>query len=118
MDLRTERDAAQRQSVADAHFRAAARHNAVADLQAKGRQDIALLAVGVMDQGDARRAVRIVLNRRDFAGDPQLVALEVDDPVEALVAAAPVPRRDATLVVAPAGALLNLDERLLRLGAG
>ena len=43
------------------------------------RQDVALFAVRVVDQRDARRAVRVVLNRGDLAGHAELVALEVDD---------------------------------------
>src|SRR3954454_15876648 len=40
----------------------------VADLQPRRRQDVALLAVGVMQQRDVRRAVRVVLDRRDLRG--------------------------------------------------
>ena len=50
-----------------------------------------------------------------FAGDAELVALEVDHPVEALVAAAPVARRDAALVVAAGVLLQRLDQALLGL---
>ena len=66
----------------------------VADLQADRLQDVALLAVGVGQQRDARRAVRVVLDRRDLRRDVALVALEVDDAVDPLVAAAAPPRRE------------------------
>ncbi len=39
------------------------RHHRVADPDADRRQDVALLAVGVVEQRDARRAVRVVLDR-------------------------------------------------------
>ena len=50
----------------------------IAGLQPVGRQDVALLAVDVMQQGDAARAVRIVLDRVDLGGNPVLVAAEID----------------------------------------
>src|SRR5688500_7018282 len=64
--LGTERDAAQRQSIAYLYLGLVTRHNAVADLQAQGREDVALLTIGVEDQGDASRAVGIVLDGRDL----------------------------------------------------
>ena len=53
-----------------------------------GSQDVSLLAVDVVQQGDAGRAIRIVLDRIDLGRDAVLVALEVDQPVPPLVAAA------------------------------
>ena len=50
-----------------------------------------------------------------FAGTPSLRALEVDDPVAALVAAALVARRDAAVVVAAALLRQLLGQRLLGL---
>ena len=87
----------------------------VADLQAVRLQDVALLAVGISDERDARRAVRVVLDRRDLPRNVLLVALEIDDPVEPLVPAAAPPRRELAVVVAAAGAVQRLDERLVRL---
>ena len=42
--------------------------------EAVGREDVALLAVRVVEERDARRAVRVVLDRRDLGGDADLVA--------------------------------------------
>ena len=64
----------------------------VADLQAERREDVALLAVAVVDQRDAARAVRIVLDRRDLRRDGVLGALEVDDAILLARAAALVAR--------------------------
>ena len=66
-------------------------------------EDVALLAVHVVDQRDAGRAVRIVLNRSDLAGNAQLVALEINDAVAALVAPTPMAHSDAPTVVPPTG---------------
>jgi hypothetical protein len=69
-----------------------------------------------VQEGDARRAVGIVFDRRDLAGDADLVALEVDDPVALLVTTAAEAGGDATVVVTAAVLVLRLDERALRLG--
>src|SRR5207247_3389574 len=68
-----------------------------------------------MQERDARRAVRVVLDRRDLRGNGVLRALEVDHAVAALVAAALVARRDPAVVVAAALLRQLLGERLLRL---
>ena len=88
----------------------------VADLHPGRLQDVALLAVGVGQQRDARRAVRVVLDGRDLGRNVRLVALEVDDPVVPLVAAAAPPRGQLAVVVAAARLAQRLDQRLVRLG--
>ena len=55
-----------------------------------------------------RAAVRVVFEPLDLGRDAVLVALEVDDPVLLLVAAALVPHRDVAVVVAARAALLAL----------
>ena len=52
-----------------------------ANLEALRSQDVTLLTVGVVDQGDPAVAVGIILDRLDQTFDVELVALEVDDPV-------------------------------------
>ncbi len=79
----------------------------VARLQPVGGQDVPLLAVGVVQQGDPGAAVRIVLDRVDHGGDAVLVAAEVDQAVLPLVAAAAMPGGDLALVVPPALAPLR-----------
>src|SRR5207237_4627598 len=76
-------------------------------------EDVALPAVPVDPQRDARRPVRVVFDRRHLGRDPELLAPEVDAAILPLVAAPPIPRRDMALVVAAAGAAPRLDERLL-----
>src|SRR5206468_9582994 len=61
------------------------------------------------------RAVRVVLDRRDLRGDTVLHALEVDDPVAALVAAAPVACRSPAVDVAAARLLQGRGQALLGL---
>src|SRR5690606_3757734 len=85
-------DVAQRQVVADLDVGARTRLHDVALLQPGRRDDVALLAVGVVQQRDAAGAVRVVLDVRDLRRDAVLVvAPEVDHAVGALVATALVP---------------------------
>src|SRR5438045_6682340 len=96
----TQRDLEQRHCVAGADVRSGTGNHAVADVQAFRRQGVALLAVAVMQQHDARGPVRIVLDARDARGNTELVAPEVDAPVLPLVPAGHIPARDMGLVVA------------------
>src|SRR5690606_7394845 len=114
---RAQRNLAQRNAVAGADVRARPRDHAITLLQIARVQDVALLAIVVLDQRDVRRAVRVVLDVDDRAADAVLVALEVDATVHALRAAPTTPRRDAAVVVAPARFLQRLEQRLLRLVA-
>src|SRR4029077_12483829 len=86
----------------------------VTDFEPEWREDVALLAVLVVDEGDAGAAVGGVLDRRDLAGDAELVALEVDLAVQLSVAAALVACRDAALVVSSGVRRQGLGEASLR----
>src|SRR5258706_4531459 len=113
MDGRADGDVQQREGVADAQWRFFPALDRVAYFEPKRRQDVALLAVLVMDEGDAGAAVGVVLDGRDLAGNAVLVALEVDLSVELAVAAALVACGDAALVVAAGVGGQRFDERLL-----
>jgi hypothetical protein len=80
-----------------------------------GADDVALLAVGVVQQRDPRRAVRVVLDVCDRRRHAVLVPAEVDHPVPALVAAALMARGDPAVHVAPGLVATLRDERLLGL---
>ena len=86
-----------------------------ADAQLRGREDVALRAVRVVEQRDPRRPVRVVLDRGDLRRHAVLPALEVDDAVAALVAAALVARRDPAVLVAAALLRERREQALLRL---
>src|SRR5579885_1349464 len=115
VNLRPQRDVPNRQRVSGQDVRVGAAHDRLADLDPGGRDDVALLAVEVGDERDVRRAVRVVLDLRDAPRNSRLVALEVNDAVEALVPAAAAAHRDVAVVVAATDALLRLKQRLLRL---
>src|SRR5699024_3375498 len=87
-------------------------------LQALGCDNVALLAVQVVEQRDVRGAVRVVLDVRDLGRHAVLViATEVDDAVLALVAAALVAGGDVTVDVAATGLRQRAQQRLLQSGA-
>src|SRR5260370_7707535 len=115
MDGHAERDFPQRHAIAYPWLRIVARHQAVAGLEAFGRQDVGLHAVLVMQKGDASRAVRIVLDRLDGRPDIVLAPLEVDDAVSLLVPAPTETHADDPLVIRPALLTLALMHPLFRL---
>src|SRR5688500_17822721 len=106
-------DVAQRQRVAGLDVRGRPADDGVALAQAVGRHDVALLAVGVVQQRDARGAVGVVLDVRDLGRHAVLVPTEVDHPVGALVPAALVTGRDAAVRVATALVVQRAHEGLL-----
>src|SRR5690606_21055755 len=103
VDGGADRDVAQLEGIARLNFSRLAAHDLVPDLQTDRREAVALLAVDILQQRDARRAVRVVLDGDAPGRNPVLVALEVDDPVTALVAAADPAACDAAQIVAAAG---------------
>src|SRR6478609_7961390 len=111
---RTRGDVAQRQVVAGLDVGAGTRLDDIALRQLVRREDVALLAVEVVQERDARGAVGVVLDVSDLGVDAVLVvATEVDDTVLTLVATADVTRGDASLVVAATRLGERAEERLL-----
>src|SRR4051794_25832389 len=115
---RTRRDGPQGKAVAHLDLGALARRDRRADPQPRRRQDVALLAVGVVQQRDVGAAVGVVLDRGHLGGNAVLEPLEVDLAVATLVPATAVAGGDPALGVAPAGLRDPLGERLLGLGLG
>src|SRR6266851_5427116 len=73
-----------------------------------------LLAVLVVQERDARRAARIVLDPRHHGRDADLFAPEIDVAEHPLGPAAPMPDGDPTVHVAAAAPLLRAEQALLR----
>src|SRR5258708_7300997 len=97
----TSRDVLQRQGIARLDIRFGTSRNTIAHLKAQRRENIALLTIQIMQQGDTRRAVRIVLDRRNLRRNTQLVALEIDQTIGTFGATATMANRNFTLVVTP-----------------
>src|SRR5690606_13910395 len=109
-------DVPQGQAVAGADVREATGQHLVTLVQTVRYQDVALFTVFVVEQGDARGAIRIVLDVGYNGGNADLVAPEVDGPIAPLVATAAKTRRDAAIVVATTRARLALEQLLERSG--
>ncbi len=84
------------------------------DLQPFGLKNVTLLAIGVRQQRDARRTVRIVFDADHGRGNAGLVALEVDDAKLLFVPAADKTHGGVARVAASAGAPLGLKQGLMR----
>ena len=115
MNNRTERDILERKRVARLDVSLGTRLHNIADLEAVRCEDVALLAVCVVQQCDARAAVRIVFDRRDTGRNSVLRALKVNDAVEPLVSAAAMAHGQFALLVASARLCQADGEGLLRL---
>src|ERR1700712_3816408 len=119
VDRRTDGDVAQRQVVARLDVGGRTGLDRGAPAAPERGDDVALLAVGVVQQRDPGRAVRVVLDARDRGRDAVLVvATEVHDAVGTLVPTTLVTRGDAALVVAATLLGQRLDPRLLPRGPG
>ena len=110
----TQGDVAQLQRVAGLNVRANASLDVIALLQAGRSEDVALLAIRVVEEGDAGRAVGVVLNVSDRRRDAVLVVTtEVNHAVLALMTAAAVAGGHATVVVTATGLVQRAQQRLL-----
>src|SRR5690606_18274432 len=98
----TDRHRTQRHRIARLHVDVLTGHDLVAGCETLRRQDVAQLAVLVLDEGDERRAVRVILEPLDRADHVELATLEIDDAVRTLVTTADEAGRHATCVVAAA----------------
>src|ERR1035441_7551229 len=81
-----------------------------------GLHNVTLLAIGVAQEGEARRAAGIVFDGLARGRNPVLVALEINRAQLALVAAAPEPHSRVAGVAPSARPYLALNQRLVRLG--
>src|SRR5215831_46007 len=111
---RAERDIPDGQGIARQDIRLRPGHDHVAGLEPERRDDVALLAVPVVEQGDAGRSIRIVLDCLDDGGDPELLPAKIDVAQHALVPAPAVANGDATGGVAPIAPALRRQQALFR----
>ena len=109
--LRTDRDIAERQCVARTDRRIRTGDNNIAHLQADWRKDVSLLAVRIVQQCDARRAIRVVFDRGHLGRNGIFIPLEVDDAVEAFRSATAMASGDAADIVTTGGLLQWHQER-------
>src|SRR5690606_31860676 len=107
------RDLRQRQRVPDGWFGVRPALHPRPSLEAVRSQNVSLLAVFVLQQGNAGGAIWIVLNKRHSGRDAILVPFEIDNPVLLLMPAAAMTDRNLPLIVPPTLFLQAHRERLL-----
>src|ERR1043166_949560 len=112
VDDGADRHVAGRHGVAQLHVHVLAGDHHVALRQPLRREDVGDLAVVILEQREEAGPVRVVLDALDPRRDVELAALEVDAAERLLVAAAAKTHGGAAIVVAPAGGMLALGERL------
>ena len=114
----TGRDVLQRQVVARLDISLSTSLDDVALLNTLRRDDVALLAICEVQEGDTGGTVRIVFDLGDLGGHAVLVpTLEVDETVLALVTTTAVTGGDTAVRVTTAGLGVLANQRLLRRGA-
>ena len=111
---RTYRYLTQRQAVAYFGSHVFAGNHGGADFEAVGRDDVRFGTVDVIQQGNACRAVGVVLDALDYGGYAVFVSLKVYDTVLAFVATAQVSGGEVAFGVASAAGALTDCKRFLR----
>src|SRR5262245_12045997 len=112
-----DRNVAERHGIARLHVNMLAGDDRIAGRDPLRGQNIGELAVLVLDERDEGGTVRIVFKPLHDRRHIELAALEVDLAVGLLVATAAEAHRDAAVVVAAAGRVLALGQRLDRSAA-
>src|SRR3989441_447133 len=115
---RADRDVAERQRVARQDVGLRSRHDRVAHFEAERRDDVALLAVTVVEQCEPCGAIGIILDPRHARRDAELLTPEVHRAEHALRPAAAVAHGDPPVRIAPARPPLGREQALLRLLSG
>ena len=113
---RTDGDVFERKAVACLDIGIRAAHDRIAHVQAHGREDISLFAVGINEQRDIGTAVGVILDAFDLCGNIVFISLEIDDAVFSSVAAADMAHGDLARIVAAAALAHIFDEASFRLG--
>src|SRR5690606_22263238 len=113
-----QRNILQRERVANRRRSVRTAHHLGPRLQSLRSQDVPLLAIHVVQQGDPRTAVWIVLNRVHLGRHPVLLPPEVDQAVLPLVTATTMPGRNLPLVVPPPLLPKRHQQALFRLRSG
>ena len=114
MHGRASRDVAQWQRIAHEDVGLGTANNLLPHLKPNRLQDVALFTIGICEQRDSCRAIRIVFDGSNRRGNAGLIALEIDDADLAFVSSAAMPASEIAGVAASTGALLDLRERLMR----
>ena len=115
MNGRTERNVLQRKRISNENVGLRSRDDGHADLQPNWLQDIPVFAVGVAQESDERRPIRIVFDGFHPCRNTSLVAAEIDHAIVLLVSAAAMANGKLAVIVAAVDSILAVQKRLERL---
>ncbi len=118
VDHSTHRDIRNGKRVPRSNLGSCASHHRITNLEINRRHNVALLAIGIVQESEARCTVRVILDRRDFGGDITLIALEIDDADEAAMTAAAMTNGNPSIGVASTALAQWHEQGALRLGLG
>mgnify|MGYP006925659252 CR=1 FL=1 len=104
----------QRKTVAGLNIDIVTSHHGITDRNPFRRKNVALLPVGIAEQGDIGGAIGIVLDGDDLCVDAGFVALEVDEPIFAFMATADVTGGQSSVVIPATGFYQAADQAFLR----
>src|SRR6516162_4662884 len=90
VNVRAERNRAQRQRIPEIRRNIVAGDNLGSDLKPIRSEDVAHYAIGELNKSDARRAIRVVFNADHFRGHTVFTTFEIDLAIMLLVTAADV----------------------------
>ena len=110
MNRGADRNVAQGKSITDFDRSFLTAHDFIAGFQAFRSDDVAAFAVLIEDESDVGGAVRIVFETFNNSGNTVFIALEVDDTVGLLVAAALMTNSDTAEIVTTGSAVLLFYE--------
>src|SRR5215203_3668959 len=115
MDGRSQWHAGQSQGIPRPDFRLGTRLNLVVHLQSHRRQNVALFSIAVVQQGNARRAIGIVLNGFNACENPDLIPSKINSAIQALVPSPTKPNGHPAIVIPAAAPVMKGGQRLFRL---
>ena len=96
----THRDIANWQRIADTNWRFRSAQQLRTWLYSTRRNDIAALTIRITHQSNMSRTIRIIFDTFNFCGDSIFIATKIHDSIMMTMSAAPVTRRDMTIIIA------------------
>src|SRR5262245_19476283 len=115
MNAHSKRNPAQWQAISDPWLNFFAASHPVGGPQPMGRKDVSLLTIVILEERDSRRPIRVVFDADYGSLHVVFLALEIDDPIHPLVAAAPKASTDHAVEVAPAFFTMRDEQCFFRL---
>src|SRR4051794_17552950 len=102
----------ERKTIADFRRSGGTTHQFSTNLKTDWRDDVSLFTIGILEQGQASGATRIIFDRRNSRFDAMLLALKINNTKLLLVTAANATSRSPTKMVAATGLLADFDQAL------